>query len=374
MALDWTDLARRPEFSGIKRLVDSDIVPAFHRLPADKADRSGAPKLVGRSMGCGFGLFIFIFVLSSALLPGNWFGDLLRFTLFVPLFFAAFAIVFWINRKPLLQWLLRAQTRLAVRSRALDQIAEMAGLTYVPCPGGQHPFLDWLARQSWLPDDNKAALDAMPETDGSMAPAVEAARAARIMGRDPVIIGSAKQKATHEDNVLAMLNVEDGFHGERGGIKFDAFEWVESVDDAPDKHHLIIVLKSPRRIQGITELRGRSLPWLVFRDQADMQSVDLGPKAFNDRYRIRASDQVEARTLFDLAVVERFLAMAHDFPFRAVARGQHLVFDFEGDNRFNLLDLKTGTWSDETLRQGLTDLAETLDLVDALAAVFRVKG
>ncbi|MEL6285758.1 MAG: hypothetical protein AAFQ18_06065, partial [Pseudomonadota bacterium] len=83
------------------------------------------------------------------------------------------------------------------------------------------------------------------------------------------------------------------------------------------------------------------------------------------------ADQVEARTLFDPRVVERLLAVAHGQSFRAVARNRHLVFDVEGEDRFALLDANTGAWDDTTLRRGLTDLVETLELVDALATTFR---
>jgi hypothetical protein len=99
--------------------------------------------------------------------------------------------------------------------------------------------------------------------------------------------------------------------------------------------------------------------------------VDLGPKAFDALYRLRASDQVEARALFNPAVIERVIALAHGGKFRAVARQQHLVFDFASEaNRFHLIDLITGEWSDETIRQTHADLAEALALVDALGHAF----
>ena len=101
--------------------------------------------------------------------------------------------------------------------------------------------------------------------------------------------------------------------------------------------------------------------------------MDLVPDTFNEYFRLRSTDQVEARTIFNPAVVERVLALAHGQPFRAVAQEEGLVFDFVGDNRFALIDLKTGEWNDETIKQSVTDVAELLELVDTLAHAFMVR-
>ncbi|MEM7767820.1 MAG: DUF3137 domain-containing protein [Pseudomonadota bacterium] len=372
MARSWTQLAKRAEFEGIKSLIDREVIPAFEAVPIDSADHSGGPKMLAQMMGWGTALFVVLFGFTFLVLPSGFIGEVLRFVLFIPLSLLAFAAVAWLNKRTLIDWLLRSQTRYIARSQALEKIARHIGVAYVPRPGGEHPVFEWLMKQDWLPADARAALDKMPQSDLSMTPAVEAAREARIMGRDPIVIGTAEQKAQIEAQARQVLRIEDGFHGERNGVAFDAFEWIEDVDDAPDDPHLIIVLTALRPFHGITELRARNLSWLVFRDQAEMKPVDLGPEAFRDQYRLRTNDQVEARALFDPAVIERLLAIAHDGPFRAVARGEYLVFDIEGENRFALLDPATGAWSDKSVRQGLTDLAETLDLVDAFAATFRV--
>ena len=149
------------------------------------------------------------------------------------------------------------------------------------------------------------------------------------------------------------------------------FEWVESVSEAPDLNHLVIVLAAPLRLHGVTQLRARKYVWPQDPNGTPLEDVDLGPKAFDALYRLRGSDQVEARALFNPAVIERVIALAHGGKFRAVARQQHLVFDFAGEaNRFHLIDLVTGEWNDETLRQTHADLAEALALVDALGHAF----
>lgn len=102
-----------------------------------------------------------------------------------------------------------------------------------------------------------------------------------------------------------------------------------------------------------------------------MQDVELGPRSFDALYRLRSSDQVEARAIFNPALIERVTALAHGGRLRAVARQHHLVFDFASHaNRFHLIDLITGHWSDETIRQAHADLAEALALVDALGHAF----
>ncbi len=372
MSLSWEEIARRPGFEGVRRFLTETVVPQLEQLPTEPSTKDGAPKQLACAVSLSFALFIGLFLLTFFVLPVGDFGVFLRFVLFFPLFFASFAFVFWLHRETLARLILRAHVRYTVRAQAWRDIAGKVDLKYIPRPGGDHPLQDWLVKQSWVPEDLAKALKEAPQTDLSMSPAVEIAKNARIMGRDPVVIGTKVQKKQMAEQALQLLNVEDGFLGRRGNIEFYAFEWFDSQDDGPGRHHLIIVLALPRPVNGISELRSRKLSWLAFRDQARMQAVDLGPKAFHDQYRLRSSDQVESRFLFDLAVIERLLSMAHQGPFRAVARGEHLVIDIEGDNRFEIVDVQAGVWDEERLRKGISELAETLDLVDTIAGVFKL--
>lgn len=151
------------------------------------------------------------------------------------------------------------------------------------------------------------------------------------------------------------------------------FEWVERVSEAPDIHHLMIVLKAPFKLSGVTELRSRKISWLRGVDKSGLNEVSLEAVRFTDHFRLRSTDQIESRALFNPAVIERVLALADRGKFRAVASGDHLVFAFEGTDRFALLDLGTGKWDDGSIRRGLTDLADALGLVDALAHAFMVR-
>ena len=89
--------------------------------------------------------------------------------------------------------------------------------------------------------------------------------------------------------------------------------------------------------------------------------------------RLRSSDQVEARTIFNPAVVERVLKLAHDMPFRAVAAGNFLILDIVGDNRFSVIELATGKWSRQRIEDALRDVAELLELVDEAAHTFMIR-
>jgi len=371
MAMSWEELETRPGWQGIRAIVDRDIRRAFADLPPPQIDPKGRPKGVQAIIGGAGGLFLLLFAGTFLVLPTNGFGDFLRFILFIPLFFASIALSLYLNRKKLLAWLLQAKVRYVARAKALDRVARHLGLSYVARPGGKHPALAWLSKQSWLPREASAAIAGLPASELTMVDAVTALREAGIMGREPIVIATDAQKQQIEDQYLQSLPVEDGFHGVRGGVAFDAFEWIERVEDDPDIYHLAIVLTLPRPVNGLVELRARNIGWLSHKDAPPLLRVDLASKAFDERFRLRSADQVEARTLFDPRVIERLLAIAHGQAFRAVARNRHLVFDVEGEDRFALLDANTGAWDDTTLRRGLTDLVETLELVDALATTFR---
>lgn len=372
MAKSWTEIASHPRGSGLKRLVDTELRPQLEHLDLEDTTKDGRPKVLSLIPFYGMGLFFLVFLLTFIILPGGFVGDALRFLLFPVLFIGSFVAVAYLNRNELLTWLLRAQMRDTARAKALDPVARQLGLTYIPRPGGKHPFLDWLGKQSWLPPKLKTALDDRPETDGSMLPAVEAARTAGIMGPEPIVIGSAEQKARYEAQALSLLNVQDGFHGRSGEVEFDAFEWVQSVEDSPDIFHLVLVLALARPIQGVVELRARGMGWLPAGKAGPFQTVQLGAEAFHDQYRLRTTDQVEAHALFDPAVVERLITLSHGEKFRAVARGDHLIVSVEGEDRFGLIDIQTGRWSDESVRKCLSDILELVDFVDAIGNTFRV--
>lgn len=369
-ALGWEDISRHRGLEDIEAQMARSVIPQLEALPREALSGDGSPRGIEWTMAAAFGLFAVSFFATFWLLPETGWGIALRFILFPILFIASLALVAFLRWGAIKAFLLRSARRMRARATALDEIAALLGVDYVTTPGSQSPLETWLLRQSWVdPELKDAAADL--GGDGSMGEAVTIAREAGLMGPEAIVIGSAEQKAQFAAHEARGMRVEDGFCGTRDGVGFNVFEWVESVSDDPDIYHLVITLAAPIRLQGRHEVRSRRIGWLAGKGD-EMDRVDLGARAFSDKYRLRSTDQVEARAVFDPAVMERLIAVAHGDAFRGVAYDSHLVFDIAGEDRFVLINKATGAWNDESLRAAITDLVQTLALVDALAASFRV--
>ncbi|MFN4024285.1 MAG: DUF3137 domain-containing protein [Hyphomonas sp.] len=370
MSMGWDEIERVDGFSGLKAHAEARVLPILSESDLKPAGASKLQKRLGRAVTIGFFSFAACFIVIQAFLPDNLFGGILRFLLFPVLFFGCVIGALYFVRRTLLEVLLQTKRIFFVRGRALTVLAEPLGLSYVATPGGIPGPVKWLMEQSWAPAEIKAFADPFDEA-GGMDEAVAAARDAGLMVEANVyVIGSAEQKEKYQKMAASQAPVEDGFHGRRSGIDFEMFEWIERVEKAPDIHHLVIVLEAPLDLHGITQLRARRTGWPQEAADVRFLDIDLGPRAFGERYRLRSTDQVEARQIFNPAVIERVIELAHDGKFRAVAKGRRLVFDFPGPNRFNLVDLMSGEWSEESLRQTASDLAEALALVETLAHAF----
>ncbi len=371
MTKGWDEIERQDGFAGAQAAVARDIRPILERVKLDPINPDRQKKIVGRFMTAPFFLFVVTFFMIDLFLPSTGGWEVLKFLLFPVIFIGYMAAGLFLMRGQLAKLFVEAQSRLAVKAEAMARIAAPLGLTYVPAPGGAPKGLEWLAKQSWAPAilrDATASLNAAGGMDGAVAIVRDSGL---LLEGNIYVAGTPEQKAKYNAQASSMRHVEDGFEGTRGGLTFSMFEWVEKVEDAPDIYHLVIVLEAPLRLHGVTHLRARKYVWPQDPNGTPLEDVDLGPKAFDALYRLRASDQVEARALFNPAVIERVIALAHGGKFRAVARQQHLVFDFASEaNRFHLIDLITGEWSDESIRQTHADLAEALALVDALGHAF----
>ncbi len=368
----WDDIEAHAGFAGLRGVVQEKLIPALERAPAEDASKSGAPKKLQRMMSGAFALGVALFLSTFFILPDTWWGTTLRFIAFPLCFFGSIVLFARLNWRVLMEFFLRAETRLGLRAEGLQAVAGHLGLNYVPMPGGPPEGLAMLARQSWMPGEFRQLVSRM-EQHGGMDDAVEAARRAGLMVPNVVVLGNEETKDKYRAQQEASQELEDGFHGERNGIGFDMFEWVEHVSDAPNIHHLVVVLKAPFALEGVTELRSRHIGWLRGPDKVNLRPVSLEAVRFADHYRLRSSDQVESRALFNPAVIERVLALADRGKFRGVASGRDLVFAFEGTDRFALLNLQTGAWDETSIRRGLGDLADALGLVDALAHAFMLR-
>lgn len=370
MALGWDQIEQTEGFAGLRAHAEAQVLPLLEGADLRPVDAKALTGRLGGAVSGGFIFFVISFLIVQGLLPNNWWGETLVFILFPLLFLGSILGALFLFRRSLIRVLMDAKARFIIRGRALSTLSAPLGLSYVATPGGAPAPLKWLAQQSWAPAELRD-LTATFEAEGGMDDAVAAAREAGLMIESNVyVVGTREQKERYQEMAATQATVEDGFHGVRRGIGFDMFEWVERVEDAPDIHHLVIVLDAPLDLHGITQLRARKAGWPQEASPARFEEIDLGPKAFDAAYRLRSTDQVEARAIFNPAVIERVIGLAHDGKFRAVAKGRRLVFDFPGVNRFSLIDVVSGEWSEETLRQTVSDLVEALTLVDTLAHAF----
>ncbi|WP_291197965.1 DUF3137 domain-containing protein [Hyphomonas sp.] len=371
MAMGWDEIESHAGFAGAQARSEAELRPLLDKVKVDSIDPARQTKIISRAMTMAFFAFGGTFFALELFLPNGAVWEFLRFLLFPVLFIAYMAIALFLMRGQLAKLVVEAQARVGIKGEVMNRITAPLGVRYVPAPGGAPKGLEWLAKQNWAPAilrDAAASLNAAGGMDGAVAIVRDSGL---LLEGYSYISGTPEQKAKFNEQASSMRHVEDGFEGTRGGLAFSMFEWIESVEDAPNIYHLVIVLAAPLRLHGVTQLRARKYVWPQDPNGTPLEDVDLGPKAFDALYRLRASDQVEARALFNPAVIERVIALAHGGKFRAVARQQHLVFDFASEaNRFHLIDLITGEWSDETIRQTHADLAEALALVDALGHAF----
>ena len=375
MAASWDELADRLKDKSLKVFSDRAVAGPLYQVTRqnDGDAAKAALKTLQGDFTKGFIVFFITFAILMTVTPDTFLGIAALFILFPVMFFGTFALVAWFRRDTLVTFLTAAKGNFLARASALSAMAERLDLSYVASPGGAPQTLKILSKLNFVSGRLRDLIDTLDE-NGGLDEAVEAAVASGMLVPDVVVLGGSEaQKARYYRQSALGHAFEDGFEGERNGIRFSAFEWIESVDDAPDKYHLLLVLNAPYRLHGVTQLRSRGTPWSKPVTERELNDVQLVPATFNDHFRLRSTDQVEARTIFNPAVVARILALAHGEPFRAVASGEHLVINFEGQNRFNLLDLQTGAWSDESIRETWSDIADLLTVTDEMAHAFMVR-
>lgn len=371
-AAEWTALERRLAWPGLEAFARAEILPALEAVPVEERDRKGQYRdSLERVMLVGGGLFTVCFIALAVLLPNNFWGVALRFIMFFPLFFGSFALSIWLYRERIADVMMRGRDRFLARSAALSKIAERLDLAYVPMPGGAPYGMKWLAERGWMPRSLREVTELL-DAHGGLDEAVEIARRSGTMLSNLGILGTPEQRERLREQHARNQQAEDGFSGTRGGVAFTAFEWIESVSEAPDIYHLTLVFEAPMAMQGVTQLRTRKAAWPGNISDREMRDVDIVWSEFRERFRLRSTDQTEARAVFDPAVIERAAGLAHGEKLCAVAFETHLVVDVAGDDRFNLIDLATGERGEDRLRQCLTHIADMLDLADAVGGAFRL--
>ena len=372
--IDWTLISRRLGMRDAAAFARREIAPLLENAPVEKLKKDGArknPLELPITIGFfGFGAAFIALVFAT---PDRFIGVALRFLLFFPLFFISLAAALYVFRGRLAAALTDGRARFLARSKALGAVAEALGLVYAPAPGGAPQALQWLAKRRWAPAELKEAATVLDAHGGMDAP-LEIARASGVMTPNAAVIGDRRSREKYLAQQAALAQVEDGFQGVRAGVPFSAFEWVESVDNAADVYHLVMTFTAPRKLYGVTQLRSRRISWPSESSEIALKSVGVVAPAFENRFRIRSTDQVEARAVFDPAVLERVAVLAGGDDVRAVAFDNHLVIDVAGEDRFAMVDLVTGAWSEETIARSMTNIADMLDLASAVAHAFKLRA
>lgn len=370
---DWTSIEARLNIHDLQGFIAREIVPLTASLDDTVIDKKKKPHTGGDlSMTVTFIGFSVTFFILMVTIPDNLWGNIVKFGAFFPLFFLWLAGSIYLFRHRIAAQMVERNAWFIARSKALTKIADTLGLNYVASPGGAPLPLQMLTAYDWVPSAFKDTEHILNE-HGGMDEALAIAHQSGAMMAAAVVIGPREQVEASNAMAAASIKVEDGFYGERNGAAFSAFEWIEKGNESPDIYHLVIVFKTPRRLYGTTQLRTRRTAWPKPIDAAALKPVRLVAPAFEDRFRLRSSDQVEARTLFDPAVLEKVADLARGEKVRAVAFEDHLVIDVAGRDRFALIDLNTGECSEDSIRASLVNIADMLDLADAVSRAFRLQ-
>ena len=361
-----------PPNTTLKALVETDILPILAKAEVENLTKDGMPKQLRLPLFLGFGGFIPLFLTLKSFLPNNGFGEFLTFLIFPILFFGCFALCGYLFRERLAQLFAKGQHNFLLRTEIMLKLSRAMGLEYIAVPGGPSPSLKKFSDWSKCPQTIKD-ITATMEAHSGLGPASDIIRASGLAVPQAIFIGSSESKERYFEQQLNEQQFEDGFRGVRGNIPFSAVEWTETHDESKT-HHLLVALTLPTKITGRVEFKNKAAQWPMnppHHQQHD--KVRLLSSSFAKAYKVRANDQMEARLIFDPAVIERLTAYAAQGPVRGVAFENHLVIDLVGDNRFNILDVMTGAWSEKTIDKTLSDFNEMLAFVDSISHAFSVK-
>jgi hypothetical protein len=269
-----------------------------------------------------------------------------------------------------------------IRTKALHVMADRYGLKYVPLPGGPSRGFRIFAGWKYCPQIVKDIFETMDD-HGGFDDVSEIVKASGLAIPHQAVIASKETKLKYYAQQANAQQFEDGFRGQNKGVPFAALSWVENDDDTKT-HHFIIVLSLPARLTGRVEFKTRKAVWPANSDSARKDSVALVSKDFSRNFEVRASDQMEARLVFDPAVIARLTDFAQSktaasaggekVKIRGAAFDTHLVVDFMGEKRFDLIDLISGEWDEARISQTFADVRDMLNMAEGIASVFDARS
>lgn len=375
MARNWTEIEAVPGFEGAEAFAQQEIVPLMQAGDADRKpiDTSNMAKAIQVPALVAFFGSVIGGQIAMAITPVAFLKPIVMFLTFPVFFIGLILLMLRLFKHRVSDLLLSGKANFTQRAKGMTAIADFLGLTYIPVPGGAPMALKSFAKWMKAEGELKSLVETMDE-HGGLDEAVDIAHRSGVMLANTIILAREKKKQEIARQAASVQNLQDGFEGTRAGVTFETFEWVEPVDEDDDIHHLVLVLPSPGRLQGVTELRSRKTGWPNSGQTHALDEVDLGARAFKDVFKVRSTDQTEARAVFNPAVMERVIALAGDDKVRAVAFSEGLVIDVTGSDRFELSHVLTGEWSEESIRTTFSDIADLVLLVEAAAHSFMLRA
>ena len=367
----WTELERRLGITGLEAFINQEVIPPLDRLERAPETKDGFPESLTWPIMIGLVAFMICFMFIESQMPRNALGMIGSFVLFPTLFIGFMALAFYFMRHEISEIIVKAENNFLMRSQVLGRIAARLDMDYVPTPGGASRVLLMIAKWKFCPQKIKDVV-ALMESKGGLKVQSEAIRRSGLVMPLELVLGSKETKAKSYDLAQENLQFQDGFSGARNGIDFAVMEWEESHDDF-SYHHLLIHLTLPYKLTSWVEFKNKASRWPQSRPNVSLKKVAIPYSPFNRAYDIRASDQTEARMVFNPRVIEALSLFAANDPARGVAFENNLVFDVRGDNRFELVNIATGQWSEDSIERTFTDIVQMLELVDATANSFAIK-
>lgn len=356
---------------GLGDFVSRIIVPILSKATPEETTQDGMSTAMKWPILGGFAVFGVIFFFFERLMVDNVIGNILTVLAFPILFLTIMAGSAFMFRNRLAELIIRGQERFLIRTEAMHAISETYDLEYVPLPGGVSrsikAFLEWRYCPKTLKD-----IYHLMDDHGGFDDTTDIIRASGLAMPRAIVLGSEKARQHYYRQQLDAQQFEDGFKGTRAGIDFAALEWTETHDET-STHHLLLALTLPTKLTGRVEFKNKAARWPMAAPDTSHKKVGLLSKDFSKAYSVRASDQMEAHLIFDPVVIEKLTAYSADDAVRGVAYDNHLVIDLAGSNRFDILDLMTGGWSEQSIANTLGDFTQMLDFVDSVAHAFSVK-
>lgn len=369
---NFDPISHRLNTTDLGGFIRTEIVPSFAEIKPRPETKDGFPKSISWPLMIGFLVFFVSFIFIENQMPRSILGTIGSFLIFPVLFIGIMSLTIYLMRHKIAALVTEAQNNFLIRSQAMGRIAERLDLQYVPTPGGTSKALQMLAKWRHCPEKIREVV-ALMNDHGGLEFQSEAIRRSGLAMPHEYVLGSEDTKAEYYKQAQDNLQFEDGFSGTRNGVDFAVMEWEESRDDF-SYHHLLIHMVLPYQLAGWTEFKNKASGWPQSRPNVSLKKVSVPYSPFTKAYDIRTSDQTEARLVFDPVVIEALSKFAADGPARGVAFDNHLVLDIRGDNRFELVNIATGQWSEDSIMQTLTDIADMLEVVDAVAKAFALKA